>query len=45
MIKIGSHVSFKKPNYLIGAIEESVQNGANSAMIYLGPPQSSFRRS
>ena len=43
MIKIGSHVSFKKPNYLIGAIEESIQNGANSAMIYLGPPQSSFR--
>lgn len=43
MIKIGSHVSFKKPNYLIGAIEESIQNGANSTMIYLGPPQSSFR--
>ncbi|WP_412031336.1 deoxyribonuclease IV [Metamycoplasma buccale] len=43
MIKLGSHVSFKKPTYLVGAIEESLDNNANCAMIYLGPPQSTFR--
>lgn len=43
MIKLGSHISFKKPNYLVGAIEESLANGANCAMIYLGAPQNSFR--
>ncbi|WP_406616762.1 deoxyribonuclease IV [Mycoplasmopsis adleri] len=39
MIKLGSHVSFKAPNYLVGAIEDSINNGANCAMIYLGAPQ------
>lgn len=43
MIKLGSHISFKKPNYLEGAIEESLENGANCAMIYLGAPQSTLR--
>ncbi|TPR54044.1 deoxyribonuclease IV [Metamycoplasma neophronis] len=43
MIKLGSHVSFKKPNYLVGAIEESLDNGANCAMIYLGAPQTTLR--
>lgn len=43
MIKLGSHVSFKKPDYLYGAIRDSIANGANCAMIYLGPPQSVFR--
>lgn len=43
MIKLGSHVSFRKPDYLVGAIEESLNNGANCAMIYLGPPQSTLR--
>ncbi|WGI37043.1 deoxyribonuclease IV [Mesomycoplasma lagogenitalium] len=43
MIKLGSHVSFKKPNYLYGAIEESLKNGANCAMIYLGAPQTTLR--
>ncbi|MBN3534547.1 deoxyribonuclease IV [Mycoplasma procyoni] len=45
MIKLGSHVSFKKPNYLYGAIEESLNNGANCAMIYLGAPQTTLRAS
>ncbi|MGY6172005.1 deoxyribonuclease IV [Candidatus Mycoplasma pogonae] len=45
MIKLGSHVSFKKPDYLYGAIADSVANGANCAMIYLGAPQTSRRAS
>lgn len=43
MRKIGSHISFKAPNYLIGAIEESINNKATALMIYLGAPQSSRR--
>ncbi|VEU59347.1 deoxyribonuclease IV [Mesomycoplasma neurolyticum] len=43
MIKLGSHVSFKKPKYLYGAIEESLNNNANCAMIYLGAPQTTKR--
>lgn len=43
MIKIGSHVRFRKPDYLFGAIQESLENKANAAMIFLGPPQSTFR--
>ena len=46
MIKIGSHISFNKKNgYLIGAVEESINNGANCMMIYLGAPQTSRRAS
>lgn len=43
MLKIGSHVSFKSPNYLIDSVKESIANGANTMMIYLGPPQNSNR--
>lgn len=43
MLKIGSHISFKSPNYLIDSIQESINNGANIMMIYLGPPQSTKR--
>ncbi|UVD81951.1 deoxyribonuclease IV [Mycoplasma iguanae] len=43
MIKLGSHVSFKKPGYLHAAITESIANGANCAMIYMGAPQSTMR--
>lgn len=43
MLKIGSHISFKSPNYLIDSINESVENNANTMMIYLGPPQSTKR--
>ena len=42
-MKLGSHISFKKPNYLAGAAKESIENGANTIMIYLGAPQSSRR--
>lgn len=43
MIKLGSHVPFKAPNYLVDAIEYSLKNGANCAMIYLGAPQNTKR--
>ncbi|AKF41086.1 endonuclease IV [Mycoplasmopsis canis] len=43
MIKLGSHISFKKPGYLPGAVEESLDNGANTMMIYLGAPQTTTR--
>lgn len=42
--KLGAHVSFSKNNdYLLGATKESLSWGANTMMIYLGPPQSSKR--
>ncbi|WP_027334785.1 deoxyribonuclease IV [Mycoplasmopsis felifaucium] len=39
MIKLGSHVPFKSPDYLYGSASESLNNGANCMMIYLGAPQ------
>ncbi|MHA3828561.1 deoxyribonuclease IV [Mycoplasma sp. Z1473D] len=39
MIRLGSHVPFKAPNYLVESCETSIQNGANAMMIYLGAPQ------
>ncbi len=43
MLKIGSHISFKSPDYLVGSVRESLDNDANVMMIYLGPPQSTTR--
>lgn len=43
MLKIGSHISFKQPEYLVGAANESIANNANAMMIYLGAPQSAAR--
>ncbi|MBN0919318.1 deoxyribonuclease IV [[Mycoplasma] gypis] len=43
MIKLGSHISFKSPNYLVDACKESIANKANTMMIYLGAPQTSKR--
>ena len=34
MIYLGSHVSFKSPNYFKGAIEEALSYKANACMIY-----------
>ncbi|VEU75036.1 putative endonuclease 4 [Mycoplasmopsis citelli] len=45
MIKLGSHISFKKPGYLADAGAESLSNGANTMMIYLGAPQTTLRTS
>ncbi|MEE3928227.1 deoxyribonuclease IV [Mycoplasmopsis ciconiae] len=43
MIKIGSHISFKSPGYLVSAVQESLDNKANCMMIYLGAPQTTKR--
>ncbi|ADV34775.1 putative endonuclease 4 (plasmid) [Mesomycoplasma conjunctivae] len=43
MIKLGSHISFKSPDYLVGSIKESLKNKANCTMIYLGAPQNAKR--
>ena len=40
---IGSHVSMKAPEYLVGSIKEALQYNANSFMIYTGAPQSTAR--
>lgn len=42
-IKLGSHVSFKAPNYLEDSIKDSLSYDATAFMIYLGPPQSARR--
>ena len=45
-MKYGSHISFSKQNnYLVGAGKETLNNKANSMMIYLGGPHSSIRTS
>ncbi|WP_339022297.1 deoxyribonuclease IV [Spiroplasma endosymbiont of Crioceris asparagi] len=43
-VLLGSHVSMTSTNkYLIGSLEEALSYGANTFMIYTGPPQN-FRR-
>ncbi|WP_033159755.1 deoxyribonuclease IV [Mycoplasmoides alvi] len=42
-IIIGSHVSMKAPDYLLGSVKEAISYNANAFMIYNGPPQSSKR--
>ncbi len=43
MIKLGSHVSMSKPDYLLGSVKEALSYNANAMMIYTGAPQNSFR--
>ena len=43
MIKLGSHVSFKAPDYLKGASDVSISYGSNAMMFYLGAPQNARR--
>ncbi len=43
MIKLGSHVSMAKPDYLLGSVKEALSYNANAMMIYTGAPQNSFR--
>lgn len=40
---IGSHVSFKSKEQLIGSIKEALSYGANTFMFYTGAPQSTNR--
>lgn len=41
---IGRHCLFKTPDYLSGAVEESLVYGANALMVYLGAPQNTHRK-
>ena len=43
MIKLGSHVSFKAPDYLVGANNDSISYNSNAMMFYLGAPQNARR--
>ncbi len=43
MLKIGSHVSFKKDTQLLGSVEESLSYGSNTFMFYTGAPQNTNR--
>jgi len=42
---IGSHVSFKKKEQLVGSVMESLSYGANTFMFYTGAPQNTSRSS
>ena len=43
MLKIGSHVSFRKDKQLLGSLDESLSYGANTFMFYTGAPQNTNR--
>lgn len=43
MLKIGSHVSFKKDTQLLGSLEESLSYGSTTFMFYTGAPQNTNR--
>ena len=40
---IGSHVSFKSKDQLVGSVEEAISYGANTFMFYTGAPQNTNR--
>lgn len=40
---IGSHVSYKKKDQLLGSVQEALSYGANTFMFYTGAPQNTFR--
>ena len=42
---LGSHVSFKKDEQLLGSTLEALSYGANTFMFYTGAPQNTFRSS
>lgn len=44
MLLIGSHISLNKlSEYLVGVVEESANNGANTFMIFTGAPHNKIR--
>ena len=40
---LGSHVSFKKDDQLLGSVKEAISYGANTFMFYTGAPQNTVR--
>lgn len=43
MLKIGSHVSFKKDTQLLGSLDEALSYGSTTFMLYTGAPQNTNR--
>lgn len=43
MLKIGSHVSFRKDTQLLGSLEEALSYGSTTFMFYTGAPQNTNR--
>lgn len=43
-MKIGSHVSNNGLKMLVGSVEEALSYGGNCFMIYLGAPQTTYRK-
>ena len=43
MLKIGSHVSFKKDSQLLGSLDEALSYGSTTFMFYTGAPQNTNR--
>lgn len=44
MLIIGSHVSMKAPNMMLGSVKEAVSYDADTFMIYTGAPQNTRRK-
>ena len=43
MLKIGSHVSFRKDTQLLGSLDEALSYGSTTFMFYTGAPQNTNR--
>ena len=43
MLLIGSHVSFRSSDQLVGSVEEAISYGSNTFMFYTGAPQNTKR--
>lgn len=43
-ILLGSHVSYKSKDYLVGSVNETINYNANCFMIFTGPPQNLARK-
>ena len=43
MLLLGSHVSFKSSDQLVGSVKEAISYGANTFMFYTGAPQNTKR--
>ncbi|MCF0114516.1 MAG: deoxyribonuclease IV, partial [Erysipelotrichaceae bacterium] len=44
MVRIGSHVGMKAPEYLLGAVKEALSYNATALMLYTGAPQNTKRK-
>src|SRR3954467_396443 len=43
-IIIGRHVSVSSPEFLVGAVKESISYGANALALFIGSPYTSHRK-